>query len=55
MSIWKATQVKVISWTNQVINIENDTLTYVAYTVLGEEYDRFTITKDFESGKKTLE
>ena len=39
----------------QVITMENDTLTYVAYTVLGEEYDRFTITKDFESGKKTLD
>lgn len=39
----------------QVITIENETLTYVAYTVLGEEYDRAVITKNFETGKKTLE
>ena len=39
----------------QVITIEEDALSYMAYTVLGEEYDRFTITKDFESGKKTLD
>lgn len=36
----------------QVITVENNTLTYVAYTVLGEEYDRAVISKDFESGKK---
>jgi len=38
----------------QVITIEDNTLTYVAYTTLGEEYDRAIITKDFESGKKEL-
>ena len=39
----------------QVITIEGKTLRYVAYTVLGEEYDRAIITKDFTTGKKTLE
>lgn len=38
----------------QVITIEDDKLTYVAYTVLGEEYDRAVITKDFKTGKKEL-
>jgi predicted phosphodiesterase len=38
----------------QVITVENDTLTYVAYTAMGEEHDRATITKDFATGKKTL-
>ena len=38
----------------QVINIENDTLTYVAYTVLGDEYDRAVISKDFGTGTKKL-
>lgn len=38
----------------QVITIENNTLTYVAYTVLGDEYDRAVILKDFETGKKEL-
>ncbi|BFP43487.1 metallophosphoesterase family protein [Flavobacteriaceae bacterium GF1] len=38
----------------QVITIENNTLTYVAYTTLGEEYDRALITKDFSTGKKAL-
>ncbi len=38
----------------QVITIEDDKLTYVAYTVLGEEYDRAVITKDFKTGKKQL-
>lgn len=38
----------------QVITIADDTLTYVAYTVLGDEYDRAVITKDFETGKKVL-
>ena len=38
----------------QVITIEENTLTYVAYTVLGEEYDRAVITKDFKTGKKQL-
>lgn len=38
----------------QVITIEDNTLTYVAYTVLGNEYDRALITKDFKTGKKKL-
>ncbi len=38
----------------QVITIENNTLTYVAYTALGDEYDRALITKDFKTGKKKL-
>ncbi len=38
----------------QVITVEEDTLTYVAYTALGEEFDRAVITKDFKSGKKRL-
>ena len=36
----------------QVITIESNTLTYVAYTALGEEYDRAVIVKDFKTGKK---
>ncbi|MEX0288360.1 MAG: fibronectin type III domain-containing protein [Flavobacteriaceae bacterium] len=39
----------------QVITIEDNTLTYVAYNVLGEEYDRAVITKDFSTGKKVME
>ncbi len=38
----------------QVITVEDNTLTYVAYTAIGEEYDRAVITKDFETGKKEL-
>ena len=38
----------------QVITIEDNTLSYVAYTVLGDEYDRATITKDFATGQKSL-
>ncbi|MEM7381550.1 MAG: fibronectin type III domain-containing protein [Bacteroidota bacterium] len=38
----------------QVITIQDNTLTYVAYTVLGDEYDKAIITKDFETGKKEL-
>jgi predicted phosphodiesterase len=38
----------------QVITIEDNALTYVAYTATGEEYDRAVIVKDFESGKKQL-
>jgi hypothetical protein len=38
----------------QVISIEDNTLSYVAYTVTGDEYDRATITKDFATGKKLL-
>ena len=39
----------------QVITIEGNTLSYVAYTVMGDEYDRATIQKDFETGRKFLE
>ena len=38
----------------QVITIENNRLTYVAYTTLGEEYDRMVIQKDLKTGKKQL-
>lgn len=38
----------------QVIDIEDNTLSYTAYTVLGEVYDRAVITKNFITGKKTL-
>ena len=38
----------------QVISIEGETLTYVAYTVLGDEYDRAVIVKDFSTGRKEL-
>lgn len=38
----------------QVITVEDNKLTYVAYTALGEEYDRVVITKDFKTGKKEL-
>lgn len=38
----------------QVITIEDNKLTYVAYNALGEEYDRAVITKDFKTGKKEL-
>ena len=36
----------------QVITIDEDKLTYVAYTATGKEYDRIVIVKDFESGEK---
>tara|TARA_B100000989_G_scaffold273505_1_gene231698 strand:+ start:167 stop:1519 length:1353 start_codon:yes stop_codon:yes gene_type:complete len=39
----------------QVITIKGNTLSYVAYTVMGDEYDRATIQKDFETGRKFLE
>ena len=38
----------------QVISIENDQLIYKAYTVLGQEYDKAVIIKDFLTGTKTL-
>ena len=38
----------------QVISINEETLTYKAYTVLGDEYDTAIIKKDFSSGIKTL-
>ena len=36
----------------QVITIDEDKLTYVAYTATGKEYDRMVISKDPETGKK---
>ena len=36
----------------QVITIDQNKLTYVAYTATGKEYDRAVIIKDFESGEK---
>jgi 3',5'-cyclic AMP phosphodiesterase CpdA len=38
----------------QVINIDDQSLTYVAYTAVGEEYDRAVIVKDFATGRKKL-
>jgi len=38
----------------QVITVEDNTLTYVAYTAIGDEYDRAVIVKNFETGKKVL-
>jgi phosphodiesterase/alkaline phosphatase D-like protein len=38
----------------QVITVENNSLTYIAYTATGEEYDRAVIVKDFETGRKEL-
>lgn len=38
----------------QVITIADHTLTYVAYTALGEAYDRAVIIKNFKTGKKVL-
>jgi len=38
----------------QVITVEGDTLSYVAYTALGDEYDRATIKKNFATGEKSL-
>jgi 3',5'-cyclic AMP phosphodiesterase CpdA len=37
----------------QVITIEENTLNYTAFDVLGQEHDRFTITKDFQTNKRT--
>ena len=39
----------------QVISISKNKLTYTAYTVLGNEYDKAVIIKDFSTGKKTLQ
>ncbi|MEE2604768.1 MAG: hypothetical protein VYB19_01250, partial [Bacteroidota bacterium] len=36
----------------QVITIDQNKLTYVAYTATGKEYDRAVIIKDFKSGQK---
>ncbi len=38
----------------QVITVEENKLTYVAYTALGDVYDRAVVTKDFKTGKKNL-
>ena len=38
----------------QVISVNNDKLTYIAYTALGDEYDKAIILKDFTSGDKFL-
>lgn len=38
----------------QVITVEEDELIYVAYTALGEEYDKLVIRKNFTSGRKKL-
>ncbi len=38
----------------QVISVEENQLTYVAYTAMGDEYDRAVIIKDFKTGKKQL-
>ena len=38
----------------QVITVDQNKLTYVAYTSTGEEYDRATIIKNFDTGKKKL-
>jgi len=38
----------------QVITVEGNKLTYVAYNALGEEHDRVVIKKNFKSGKKKL-
>jgi hypothetical protein len=38
----------------QVIHVDGNALTYEAYTADGELYDRAVITKDFVTGKKTI-
>ena len=38
----------------QVITVNENKLTYVAYNALGEEYDRAIITKDFDTRQKKL-
>lgn len=38
----------------QVIKVVDNRLTYLAYTAIGEEYDRAVIEKDFQTGKKQL-
>ncbi|WP_248724582.1 metallophosphoesterase family protein [Seonamhaeicola sp. ML3] len=38
----------------QVITIEDNKLSYVAYTALGEVYDSAVISKNFKAGKKKL-
>ena len=36
----------------QVITIDENKLTYVAYTATGKEYDRVVIVKDHKNGTK---
>lgn len=38
----------------QVIHIEEELIIYEAYTATGELYDRAVISKDFETGEKTI-
>ena len=38
----------------QVITVDENKLTYVAYTALGKEYDRAVIKKDFDTGIKNF-
>ena len=38
----------------QVITVDQNKLTYIAYTATGEEYDRAVILKNFNTGKKQL-
>ncbi|MDA9602222.1 hypothetical protein N9S18_00025 [Flavobacteriaceae bacterium] len=38
----------------QVITVDKNKLTYVAYTALGKEYDRTVIKKDFDTGIKSF-
>ena len=38
----------------QVITIDDNQLTYVAYTSTGQEYDRAVIKKNFETGTKKI-
>ena len=49
-------QIKYLTLSNffQVITIDENKLTYVAYTATGKEYDRAVIVKDFESGDKKV-
>ena len=39
----------------QVIEVDGNTITYSAYTAVGELYDQAVITKDFASGVKIIE
>ncbi|MCH2174770.1 MAG: fibronectin type III domain-containing protein [Lentisphaeria bacterium] len=38
----------------QVIDVKDNTLVYKAYTADGQLYDQFTMTKDFNTGKRTV-
>ena len=38
----------------QVVTIDQNKLTYVAYTATGKEYDRFEIIKDPDTGEKLI-